>query len=70
MKSIYVWWDSNFGKQFQENLLNALYKIIELGEDLSDHFNVRVTSNFFFGKGMYENADWYFHSSLILEGNK
>lgn len=64
MESIYVWWDRNFREQFQEPLLNALNEIIRLGEDFSDHFDIGILGNFSFGDMKYENAEWYFDSSL------
>ena len=64
MTSVYIWWDKNFNKQFQEQLSNALYEIIRLGDDFSDRFDVRILGNFFFNDGKYGNADWYFDSSL------
>jgi len=70
MKSMYVWWDRNLSNQFQECLLNALNEIIRLGEDFSDHFNVRILGNFFFDEGTHKNADWYFDSSFDLRRNQ
>ncbi len=67
MRKIYVWWDKNFNKQFQERLLNGLHEIIRLGDDFSDRFDVRILGNFFFKNGKYGNADWYFDSSLDPE---
>lgn len=59
-----MWWDNHFSEAFQEHLLNSLFEIIRLGKDFSDHFDVRILGNFSFGNGNYENADWYFNSSL------
>lgn len=67
MKLIYVWWDKDFTEQFQRPLLNALHEVIELGEDFSDHFEVKILGNFIWDEEQYRNADSFFDSSFDPE---
>jgi hypothetical protein len=70
VKPIFMWWDSNFSKQFQEQLSNALFEILRLREDFSDRFNIRILGNFLSNESINENADWYFDSSYNSQRNQ
>ncbi|MHA1954596.1 MAG: hypothetical protein ACW96U_11700 [Candidatus Heimdallarchaeaceae archaeon] len=56
MRKAYVWWDSDFRREFQKPLLDSIDYIKNLGGSLE----VKRVGNFSRGNGDFMNADWYF----------